>query len=151
MEKGFVYILTNPSFKDNWIKIGKSKNMPNLRAKQLSNTSVPLDYELFATLETEKFNEAEKMIHKQIEMLAPEKRINPKREFSVLAMRTEKLSMKNAIVIEFGKGFYVPVGYLDNIVKYFDVASHISKNGSLHNPDKRFTTLRINKFNCQKS
>lgn len=24
-EKGYVYVLTNPSFRDDWVKIGKSK------------------------------------------------------------------------------------------------------------------------------
>ena len=34
-EKGYVYILTNPSFKDNWVKIGRSSKPVDVRSKEL--------------------------------------------------------------------------------------------------------------------
>ena len=37
-EKGYVYILTNPSFKDNWVKIGRSSKPVDVRSKELDNT-----------------------------------------------------------------------------------------------------------------
>ena len=80
-EKGFVYILTNPSFKDDWVKIGKSVREVNVRSKELDNTAVPLPFSIFATLKTSKFNEAEKFIHKMIDMVAPDIRIRKGREF----------------------------------------------------------------------
>lgn len=49
-EKGYVYILTNPSFKEDWIKIGKSTRPVNIRSKELDNTAVPLPFEVFVTL-----------------------------------------------------------------------------------------------------
>jgi hypothetical protein len=78
--KGFVYVLTNPSFKDDWVKIGKSSRMPDIRSKELFNTSIPLPFEIYATLETEKYSQAEKMIHKSIDRLT-DLRINKQREF----------------------------------------------------------------------
>ncbi len=30
-EKGYVYVLTNPSFRDDWVKIGKSKRLPDVK------------------------------------------------------------------------------------------------------------------------
>ncbi len=68
--KGYVYVLTNPSFRDDWVKIGKSKRLPEVRSRELYNTAVPLPYEVFATLYTDKYNEAEKMIHKMIDRIS---------------------------------------------------------------------------------
>jgi hypothetical protein len=83
-EKGYVYVLTNPSFKEDWVKIGKSSREINVRSKELSNTAVPLDYEVYATLRTEKYNEAEKLIHRSIDRIS-DLRINQKREFFNIA------------------------------------------------------------------
>ena len=47
-ESGYVYILTNPSFKEDWIKIGKSSRPVDVRSKELDNTAVPLPFEIFA-------------------------------------------------------------------------------------------------------
>jgi hypothetical protein len=65
-QKGYVYILTNPSYKDDCIKIGKSARPVDVRSKELDNTAVPLPFKIFATLKTCKYEEAEKQIHKQI-------------------------------------------------------------------------------------
>ena len=61
-EEGVVYILTNPAFKDFYIKIGYTTNL-NDRLKELYNTSVPLRFQVFAVLKTKKYKQAEKMIH----------------------------------------------------------------------------------------
>ncbi len=62
-EAGYVYILTNPSFKEDWVKIGKSSRPVDIRSKELDNTAVPLPFEIYATLKTVKYSEAEKLIH----------------------------------------------------------------------------------------
>jgi hypothetical protein len=76
---GYVYILTNPSFREDWIKIGKTTNMEE-RLRTLYNTSLPLPFEPFATLKTVKYNEAEKLVHHYIERFT-NLRIEKKREF----------------------------------------------------------------------
>lgn len=76
---GYVYILTNPSFREDWIKIGKTTNMEE-RLRTLYNTSLPLPFEPFATLKTAKYNEAEKLVHHYIERFT-NLRIEKKREF----------------------------------------------------------------------
>ena len=48
-EPGYVYILTNPSFREDWVKIGKSSRPVDVRSKELDNTAVPLPFEIFAT------------------------------------------------------------------------------------------------------
>ena len=79
-EKGYVYILTNPSFREDWVKIGKSTRPVNVRSKELDNTAVPLPFEIFATLETKKYHEVEKLVHKTIDRLT-DLRIRQNREF----------------------------------------------------------------------
>lgn len=79
-EVGYVYILTNPSFKEDWVKIGKSSRPVDIRSKELDNTAVPLPFEIYATLRTAKYAKVEKQIHKQIDRLT-DLRIRQNREF----------------------------------------------------------------------
>ena len=80
LEPGYVYILTNPSFREDWVKIGKSARPVNVRSKELDNTAVPLPFEIFATIKTVKYNEVEKLVHKTIDRLT-DLRIRQNREF----------------------------------------------------------------------
>lgn len=79
-EPGYVYILTNPSFREDWVKIGKSSRPVNVRSKELDNTAVPLPFEIFATLQTVKYDKVEKLVHKMIDRLS-DLRIRQNREF----------------------------------------------------------------------
>ena len=79
-EPGYVYILTNPSFREDWVKIGKSSRPVDVRSKELDNTAVPLPFEIFATMKTVKYNEVEKLVHKTIDRLT-DLRIRQSREF----------------------------------------------------------------------
>ncbi len=79
-ESGYVYILTNPSFREDWVKIGKSSRPVDIRSKELDNTAVPLPFEIYATLKTEKYDIVEKKIHKAIDRLT-DLRIRQNREF----------------------------------------------------------------------
>ncbi len=82
--QGYVYILTNPSFREDWVKIGKSSRPVDVRSKELDNTAVPLPFEIYATLKTEKYGKVEKIIHKQIDRLT-DLRIRQNREFFNIA------------------------------------------------------------------
>lgn len=79
-EAGYVYILTNPSFKEDWVKIGKSSRPVDIRSKELDNTAVPLPFEIYATMKTVKYEQVEKLIHKTIDRLT-DLRIRQNREF----------------------------------------------------------------------
>ena len=61
-EPGYVYILTNPSFREDWVKIGKSARPVDIRSKELDNTAVPLPFEIYATIQTVKYNDVEKHV-----------------------------------------------------------------------------------------
>lgn len=79
-EVGYVYILTNPSFREDWVKIGKSSRPVDVRSKELDNTAVPLPFEIFATMKTAKYAQAEYLVHKTIDRLT-DLRIRQNREF----------------------------------------------------------------------
>ena len=78
-QQGYVYILTNPSFREDWIKIGKSARTPDVRSKELDNTAVPLPFEIYATMKTASYNKVETMLHKILE--GTDRRIRKNREF----------------------------------------------------------------------
>ncbi len=80
MEKGYVYILTNPSFREDWVKIGSSSREVDVRSKELYNTAVPVEFEIYATVQTEKYKEIEAKLHKILTNLAG-LRISKNREF----------------------------------------------------------------------
>lgn len=80
MQAGYVYILTNDSFREDWVKIGKSSRPVDIRSKELDNTAVPLPFSIYATMQTSKYNEVEKLVHKTIDRLT-DLRIRQNREF----------------------------------------------------------------------
>lgn len=79
MNKGFVYILTNPSYKDNIIKIGFTTNLKN-RLSQLDKTGVPMPFDPYMTVETAKYKQLEKVIHHELDKLT-DFRTRQNREF----------------------------------------------------------------------
>lgn len=79
-KQGYVYILTNPSFQADWVKIGKTSKSVEQRVKDLDGTAVPLPFEIYATLKTCKYSEVEKAVHETIDSLT-DKRIRQNREF----------------------------------------------------------------------
>ena len=78
-EPGYVYILTNPSFREDWVKIGMTQNMDE-RLRTLDTTALPLPFKKYATLQTAKYEKAEKHVHHYIETFT-NLRIRDKREF----------------------------------------------------------------------
>ena len=62
------------------MKIGKSSRPVDVRSKELDNTAVPLPFEIYATMQTTKYAEVERIIHKQIDRLT-DLRIRQNREF----------------------------------------------------------------------
>lgn len=77
---GFVYILTNKAFKEDWVKIGKTSKSVEERVNSLDCTSTPLPFDIYATIKTKKYNELEKVIHHTFDNLT-ELRIRSNREF----------------------------------------------------------------------
>ena len=81
---GYIYLLTNKSFKDNCIKIGYSVDVER-RVKDLSGSGLPYDYEIYCTYEIPASQKSDKSLHRLIQMLNPSLRITPNREFFYIA------------------------------------------------------------------
>ena len=78
--KGYVYILTNPAFNEDWVKIGRAEDVEQ-RIKVLSNkTCLPYAFVKYATCKTSKFKELEKQLHHILGDYA-KLRVVPNREF----------------------------------------------------------------------
>lgn len=99
-KSGWVYILTNPSFREDWVKIGKSSRPVDVRSKELDNTAVPLPFEIFATLKTAKYAIVEQNIHNVIDALT-KLRIRSNREFfNITPERALNLLEKEARLLD---------------------------------------------------
>jgi len=93
---GFCYIITNPSFKSNLLKIGYTDSLER-RLNDLYTTSVPKRFEVFAALKTSKYKEAEELMHKAFD----DARISPDREFFQL-LRDDALEYLKSIAKALG-------------------------------------------------
>jgi len=100
-DSGYVYILTNPSFRRDWVKIGMTERPVNTRSKELDNTAVPLPFEIYATLKTNHRRKIEHLLHGSIDDIAPKKRIRKTREFFNISPETAlKLLVRAAEVFD---------------------------------------------------
>lgn len=79
IKDGYVYIATNPSFKDDIFKVGSTIDYEQ-RLKALSNlTSLPTPFEMVGVIKTNNCNEVEKYLHTLLSTYA--ERVNENREF----------------------------------------------------------------------
>ncbi|MDE0681507.1 MAG: GIY-YIG nuclease family protein [Candidatus Poribacteria bacterium] len=79
---GYVYILTNESYRYGWLrrrllKIGQTNKKPEDRAKELSSTGVPTPFEVAHSLQSDRYREIEKEMHRELKQF----RSNKDREF----------------------------------------------------------------------
>lgn len=75
MKKGFIYILSNNSLKENLLKIGKTGKETSDRTKQLSSsTSIPENFEIEDEFEFSDINWAERKVHSILSKYRPNKR-----------------------------------------------------------------------------
>ena len=138
-EPGYVYILTNPSFREDWVKIGKSARPVDVRSKELDNTAVPLPFEIYATIRTIKYNEVEKLVHELIDSLT-DFRIRRNREFfNVNPQRALEIFKKIALTIDDA----VITEYTDNKLIPNNSGSAVYQD-SAHNKGKDYTKYSLN-------
>ncbi len=84
IKPGWIYILRNPLFKDALVKIGRTKNSTEVRAKELSSpTGIPYQFEVLYEEEVADCAVAEQLIHRALDQY----RINPRREFFQLPLK----------------------------------------------------------------
>ena len=106
-EKGYVYILTNPAFREDWVKIGKTEKSVEERMESLFTTALPERFELYAWCKTTKYCILEKQMHYVLWKEAG-KRVNDKREFfNIVPSDALKLLRQLASSIDDAE-FFVP-------------------------------------------
>ena len=66
---GFVYVLTNPSLRENWVVIVGSEKQLGARSEELQNPHVPLPFEIYASLQTVRYKEVVKHVYNMIDRL----------------------------------------------------------------------------------
>jgi hypothetical protein len=100
MKKGYVYILTNPSFQEDWIKIGQAEDLEQ-RIKTLSNkTCLPFAFQEYASCKTAKYKELEKHLHVLMTELG-KIRVTPNREFfQIVPSQAAKYLEQQALLID---------------------------------------------------
>ncbi|MDG1097665.1 MAG: GIY-YIG nuclease family protein, partial [Methylophilaceae bacterium] len=75
---GYIYVMSNPSFRNNLLKIGQSSKNPfEFRKNELFTTGVPLPFSVEYYASIQDFARVERNIHKRLQ----EWRVNKNREF----------------------------------------------------------------------
>lgn len=90
-ETGYVYILTNPSFREDWVKIGKSSLFADILPGENVNAFVPFPFEIYATIQSVNYHEIERLVHNMLGRLTDLKvqsdtgffKISPRKVFEV--------------------------------------------------------------------
>lgn len=83
-KESLTYIITNPDFAENCVKIGYTTDLKGRLAT--FNTGAPKDYEVFATYDVPEISnhKPDKMLHALLTKLDPTLKVNPSKEFFYL-------------------------------------------------------------------
>lgn len=93
MPAGFIYILTNPAFQNDLLKIGKTTRTPSERAREIATTGVPAEFIVSFDIATSDCDYAEAVIHHHL----TQERYTANREFFRLPL-SEAVVKVTAIV-----------------------------------------------------
>lgn len=91
-KQGFVYIMSNPAYKKNLLKVGFTRKTPEERAKELYKTGVPNEFKVEYKVKFKDAEKAERQIHSSLEKC----RHNKKREFFACNLVKIKNAINNA-------------------------------------------------------
>jgi hypothetical protein len=75
--KGWIYIFSNPAFKENIIKIGKTSRTPKKRITEIDTTGVPDSFSLEYKALVKNYSSVEKHVHRNLDSF----RVRKTREF----------------------------------------------------------------------
>ena len=95
MASGWIYILTNPIYPNDFLKIGKTTRSPAARAKELSSTGVPAKFKVAYKIKVSDCDYIETLIHDRFRKF----RYSNDKEFFQLPLR-KAVSIVDKVVIE---------------------------------------------------
>ena len=95
MNKGYIYIMTNPSFKE-YVKIGWAANVEQRKKELDGSTAVPFSFKIYATLAVgdKGTSRSDIYVHNLIGMLRPELRSVEKNESGKIVRQREFFQME---------------------------------------------------------
>ena len=91
-KQGFVYVMSNPAYKKELLKVGFTTKTPEKRAKELFQTGVPDEFVVKYKAEFEDAKKAETQIHSLLKGC----RYNERREFFTCGFRKTKKIVNTA-------------------------------------------------------
>ena len=98
----YVYVMSNPSFADDTLKVGWTRDHPNIRANDLHTSGLPTPFRVECVIVTNEGSKLEKRIHKHIQQY----RLNSNREFFkilkdiLMEILTNELNLKLTSIAE---------------------------------------------------
>jgi len=134
-EKGYVYVLLNPSLKYG-LKIGKGERLPGAYSRELDDPNYPEPFEIYATLQTEKYIIVERLISKIVKKKEKFYDISPKTAYEILSDFKEILGDEAVINLNgdiVGVPEKVKNFFEEKKSNHFDFYSRGLKNGTVIN------------------
>jgi hypothetical protein len=125
MDNHYVYVLTNPWFKDDVVKIGYTRCDVKSRVNSLFNTSIPTKFNIEFVIVTTDGISVERKIHKHLNYC----RINSGREFFQISLD----ELKKVIVDELKFEIYSPDDDFDS--KYQEINNEVCEDETEDNLD----------------
>ncbi len=113
MALGFIYIMSNPSFSDGKIKIGKSMNDPSFRKAELNTTGLPEPFEIEYFAFVEDYDTVEIIVHNKLSKYRP----NKNREFFNCSIPKAILTIQQSSTVKYEEVFYKSPEEINEIKK----------------------------------
>lgn len=92
----YVYVMSNPSYTEDMLKIGWTREHPNIRANDLYTTGIPTPFIVVFVIITTEGSKVEKIIHNHIKKY----RVNSKREFFKISKEELTKILVNDLMLE---------------------------------------------------
>ena len=92
----YVYVMSNPSYSDDYLKIGWTREHPLIRADDLHTSGIPTPFVVEFVMITPEGSKLEKIIHEHIKKY----RIHSKREFFNISKNTLSEILTNELKLE---------------------------------------------------
>tara|TARA_B100000282_G_scaffold66793_2_gene44996 strand:+ start:4536 stop:5387 length:852 start_codon:yes stop_codon:yes gene_type:complete len=140
-KNGFIYIMSNPSFTDNRIKIGRSKSDPSsFRKDELYSTGVPEPFRVEYFAFVEDYKSVELQIHKRL----IDKRPNKNREFFTSSIAEAINTIRETAEIKFEEDFSENSPFGGEVKEFFWTNGQLQRRyrtngkGDLHGVEEDF-------------
>lgn len=140
----YIYVLSNPSFPSDYLKIGWTRYNPRIRAKSLQTSGIPTPFAIEYVIITSDGSKLEHQIHEYIN----EYRVNDKREFFKISKDVLTKILTEELLLELTP---------EDKIKETNVVIKKTKTKQVNELEELYKTLeerahvlfrKINKHNC---